>query len=72
MNFQFVYLTLDKHLRLIEPLTRNDVTHTTSRILNITSSSRNQVHMTVKDGLTCSLTAIHPDVETVNRWIFSL
>jgi hypothetical protein len=45
------------------------VPDTTTWIFDITLAPRYQMNVTVKDRLTCYFTAVHADIETLNRLI---
>jgi hypothetical protein len=45
------------------PLARNHVPDATRRVLDIATSARDQVNVTVEYGLPCVLPAVHPNVE---------
>jgi hypothetical protein len=47
----------------------DDSAHPTSRLLNVASPPRNEMHMSVMDRLTCGITNIDAYVESADRLV---
>ncbi len=50
--------------KLVRLLLRDHSPHTTPRMLQVTISPGYEVDVSVHDGLTCRLAAVHPHIET--------
>jgi hypothetical protein len=53
-------------LILVKAFISNDVTHTTTWVLDIASSSWDQMNVTVKHCLSRNFTTVHSNVEALN------
>src|SRR5262249_4468695 len=55
--------------RSVITLSRNSMSNASARIVNITASARNQVHVTMIYGLPCTCPIVHSDIESIHRTI---
>jgi hypothetical protein len=53
----------------VVPFARDDVTHTTGRVLHIALATWDQMHVAVKNGLSCGFAIVRANVESSNASI---
>jgi hypothetical protein len=56
----------------IDIFARDDVTHTAGRVFHMTLPARDQIHVAVKNGLSCDFAVVCADVEPFDASIRSL